>query len=83
MRPVVSEFYAVKRAIWLLNPETYGGSKQRDIEYNMRTHKTRKRSRLAEEAVLCRVLLRDDAGMTGDFDGIWLLSFLLCDAACE
>ena len=25
---------------------------------------------LAEEAVLCRVLLRDDAGMTGDFDGI-------------
>ena len=30
----------------------------------------RKRSRLAEEAVLCRVLLRDDAGMTGDFDGI-------------
>ena len=29
-----------------------------------------KRSRLAEEAVLCRVLLRDDAGMTGDFDGI-------------
>ena len=23
-----------------------------------------------EEAVLCRVLLRDDAGMTGDFDGI-------------
>ena len=30
----------------------------------------RKRSQLAEEAVLCLVLLRDDAGMTGDFDGI-------------
>ena len=29
-----------------------------------------RQSRLAEEAVLCRVLLRDDAGMTGDFDGI-------------
>ena len=41
------------------------------IEYVwMAEREARKRSRLAEEAVLCCVLLRDDAGMTGDFDGI-------------
>ena len=57
MRPVVSEFYAVKRAIWLLNPETYGGSKQRDIEYNMRQDKKERDRGLLRRRVLCRVLL--------------------------